>query len=73
MLTVRAGSSKWPLLCGILALAVSSEAVAARDAQNSFKLDWATKMTGVVSKTIPVNYTVTNAAKASPGCFDDGA
>jgi hypothetical protein len=65
MLTVRTVMSKCAALCGICTITISSPAIAACDAQNSFKLDWDTKATGVVSKTIPVNYSVTNAAGAS--------
>lgn len=62
---MRLGKWEYAALSGIVALAISNQAIAACDAQNSFKLDWDTKSTGAVSKTVPVNYAVTNAAGAS--------
>ena len=37
-------------------------AFASCDAQNTFKLDWDAQTTGSISKTVPVNYVVTNGA-----------
>lgn len=65
MLTARTGVAICSAFWSICALAVSGQALAACSAQNSFKLDWDTKRTGPVSRTVPVNYTVTNAAGAS--------
>ena len=53
------------MLFALASCSVSGQALAACDAQNTFKLDWDTKATGAISKSVPINYIVTNAAGAS--------
>lgn len=52
-------------LSALICATAPTYAYASCDAQNSFILDWDSQPTGSLSKSTPINYTVTNLAGAS--------